>query len=287
MSVWCVVAFALVEHAATSCVALILPALRRPVSCIILMCALQVWRDLYSITCIIAAVESLQELHDRTGQGSQPDSSASSLQPSQESIALALHELDMAAMMGGPLFRPEVDQLISAAHTMHQLRTSHSRLLPSKRQRTSHVQAQQVDDDSRDDTIGQGQQAEAASAAGAHVKVSKFVQSQASSRSVHLHPQEKAVSEVVLPPDSLCDACKAIPEAHCPSLERYSKLCTRHACVTCRVSGCMRVSMYAPQICSLTLSAHVKAATSLMDNCQESCIAAAATVHLQSLLKRH
>jgi len=95
---------------------------------------LQVWRDLFSYACLVAALVHLQQLdpslHKASAlimsEGGTGTEAASSNNPKadspQKAVATAMHELDMAAIMGGPLFRAEIDSLICAVQSLHQQR---------------------------------------------------------------------------------------------------------------------------------------------------------------------
>ena len=95
---------------------------------------------MYSFACIVAAHVHLQLSSQGTpslpaAQGARA-TTKKRMSISQQAAASALLELDMAAIMGGPLFRPEVDQLIAVAQNLHQLLISQlADLPPAKRQR--------------------------------------------------------------------------------------------------------------------------------------------------------
>ena len=111
---------------------------------------MQVWRDLYSFACLVAALHHLQLQLVSPDKAPQLDATGASIHkergsystagsaPSEIAVAAALHELDMAAIMGGPLFRPDIDQLISVAQALYQQHIDASADTQSvKRQKTS------------------------------------------------------------------------------------------------------------------------------------------------------
>lgn len=116
---------------------------------------------------------------------------------SQQDVVLALHQLDMAAMMGGSLFRPEVDQLTSLAQLLHQDSITTGDVPPNKRQKVNNIQD-----------------------SGIHV--SMFVQPQHAEQQAHPGAEvlEPDVS-LLLPPGSLQSHSTAVPHEDMPSLERY------------------------------------------------------------------
>jgi lysine-specific demethylase 8 len=70
------------------------------------------WRDAYSLACLLAALEALREGKGEAAHEGAPPLAQLALGPVQR----ALRQLDLAALMGGPLLRPLVDALIEDLH---------------------------------------------------------------------------------------------------------------------------------------------------------------------------
>lgn len=94
-----------------------------------------VWRDAYTLACVLAAAAALLWPASDAGGGSSAASSAADVQQERQrhqaaaaggaggeaaALRAALRELDMAAIMGGPLFRPAVDHVIDALQSRWQ-----------------------------------------------------------------------------------------------------------------------------------------------------------------------
>ena len=67
------------------------------------------WRDAYSLACLLAAAAAMLWPPPAPPAAGQAEAGAAQA----EGLRAALRELDMAAIMGGPLFRPAIDRLIS------------------------------------------------------------------------------------------------------------------------------------------------------------------------------
>ena len=138
---------------------------------------------------------------------------------SQQAIAAALHELDMAAIMGGPLFRLEVNQLISLAQTWHEQLMDAAADQPSaKRPRTCDHGPQACG-------ISQTSQAHTL-AASTHrlssfspVRVTSFTAISTGIEGISAQIDSTSASHL-LPPGSLGSDSSRIPTHHLPSLER-------------------------------------------------------------------
>ena len=197
------------------------------------------WRDVYSFACLAAASHHLELLNkgrptqsavrEATGStGKRPNpSNADAASSGQQAIAAALHELDMAAIMGGPLFRHEVDQLIAVAQTLHQKHMDVNANSPSvKRQKAM----------SDDDTTKAASASElytykpdmlqlpdATGSLPRPACVTSFVLDDGELRgaaSASLQQQERASISQLLPPGSLQPQATQVPADHLPSLER-------------------------------------------------------------------
>lgn len=198
---------------------------------LILKCSLQVWRDLYSFACFIAACVHLQQLDPNWHKASAPNAREGHPVPEttppqepescspEEAIGAALHELDMAAIMGGPLFRPEVDQLISAVQSLHQQHLAAAPgqgMPPAKRQRRS-------DESACPDRSQSSANQQTADQAAPKVSVSKFVHD-AEHPDSGAGPQVQQTADAsvshLLPPGSLAADCHMVPTEPRPSLER-------------------------------------------------------------------
>ena len=156
----------------------------------------------------------------------------------QQAIAAALHELDLAAIMGGPLFRCEVDQLISVAQTLHQEHMdTNTNLLPFKRRRA-------VTDDGSFHAASNSEPCtylsdalhdpDASGSSPRHVSVTSFVQRDEGFKdAAAISPRqlESASAAHLLPPGSLQPHATQVPADHLPSLERCACLpCLPHPC---------------------------------------------------------
>lgn len=186
-----------------------------------------------------------------------PTSDAAS---SQQAIAAALHELDMAAIMGGPLFRREVDQLITVAQTLHQKHMDVNSNSPSvKRQK-----AMSDDDTTKAASTSEPhrykpdalQLPDATGSLPRPVCVTSFVQDDGEFKgaaSALLQQRERASASQLLPPGSLQPQATQVPADHLPSLERCPcSLCMQHLCTgllqglevfLCHIQGLILASM--------------------------------------------
>ena len=182
---------------------------------------------MYSFACIVAAFVHLQQLDSswsETDRQSTPGMStavkacdmASSSDNLQKAINAAMHELDLAAIMGGPLFRPEVDQLIAAVQILHQqFLDAEPDMPPVKRQRRN---------DEAECTNSQPQSSTQATHLPGMMVVSKFVPSaEHMSRDTETQVQQPtdATARHMLPPGSLQHGSQQAPAEQLPSLERY------------------------------------------------------------------
>lgn len=196
---------------------------------------LQVWRDLYSFTCTVAALSALQKPGSiavnaqKPSNCSQHSGNASSRTvggisaDTQEASTFALHELDMAAMMGGPLFRSEVDQLTSLTQELHQQTAFPSQMPSNKRQKVNHH---------LNNTGCPGNQGHANTDCpecpgdvprkGNMVHVTSFVQPQQARSQTQLGAEMLLDTEAtaLLPPGSLQGQSSVVPSEDIPSLER-------------------------------------------------------------------
>lgn len=200
---------------------------------------LQVWRDLFSFSCLVGALVHLQVLdpslrkasaHNASGHSSAigaVSGNKPSLDSPQQAVAAALHELDMAAIMGGPLFRPEVDCLISAAQSLHQQHLDKAAPQPPAK-RLRHADGADEQDGhesgckrqapSQTGHIGLGKPEQVPH----QVEVTRFVQDDGASSRVQpeVQPIPEASVMHLLPPGSLLPGCVPVPSEQLPSLER-------------------------------------------------------------------
>lgn len=203
------------------------------------------WRDLYSFACLAAASHHLElliqgrptQLAVRAATGSKrPDPSTSDTASSQQAVAAALRELDMAAIMGGPLFRHEVIQLITVAQTLHQKQMDANSNLPSvKRQRAMcDGDTTNAASNSEPHTYKPGalHGPDATGSLPRPVPVTSFVQGEGGFMGAAIaspQHQERASASQLLPPGSLQPQATQVPADHLPSLERCpSFLCLQH-----------------------------------------------------------
>ena len=141
---------------------------------------------------------------------------------SQQAVAAALHELDMAALMGGPLFRPEVDQLISLAQMLHQqLLDVVDDLQSAKRHRTCNhrPQASCVSQTSHPQAHASEASPDKVSSC-SPVRVTSFTASDTGFEGVSAQQTDSTSALHLLPPGSLGSDSTRIPTHHLPSLER-------------------------------------------------------------------
>ena len=142
----------------------------------------------------------------------------------QQSLAAALHELDMAAIMGGPLFRPEVDQLIEDVQQLHQQHEDRLDTPPAKRLKScsegQHCGASSAKQ-------AQACKQEVQGRRGAHDPVPSSIAASGSGLDVKhagmsLHQQQTHSMHELhqLPPGSLQPDSVSIGAEHMPSLER-------------------------------------------------------------------
>ncbi|KAL3161338.1 hypothetical protein ABBQ32_010236 [Trebouxia sp. C0010 RCD-2024] len=134
----------------------------------------------------------------------------------------------MAAIMGGPLFRRELDQLISAVQTLHEKHVdTSSRLLPAKRQRAvTEGDATNTASNSEPctDPVDVLHDPDGSDSSLRPVCVTSFVQNEGQCLdSVSVMPQqlESASASHLLPPGSLQPHATQVPADHLPSLERF------------------------------------------------------------------
>ena len=125
--------------------------------------------------------------------------------------------------MGGPLFRPEIDQLTTLAQMQHQKLTTPSWFPPNKRQKVRETQDTGCIADSQAQACVTSHRDQAGpSPAGSQVHVSKFVQPQQARQQAQ--PKAQMVMEpeasALLPSGSLQKQSTAIPVEDTPSLER-------------------------------------------------------------------
>lgn len=205
---------------------------------------LQVWRDLFSFACLVGALVHLQvldpSLHKASAHNASGHSSAtgavSGNKPSrdspQQAVAAALHELDMAAIMGGPLFRPEVDCLISAAQSLHQQHLDQAASQPpAKRLRHADGADEQEGCQSCCKRRAPSQTSDfeprKPEQLPQQVEVTRFVQDDGASSRVQPEVQQIPGASVMhlLPPRSLLPGCMPVPSEQLPSLERYALRC--------------------------------------------------------------
>lgn len=140
-----------------------------------------------------------------------------------EAIAFALHELDMAALMGGPLFRPEVEQLTQISQELHQQSSLPSQVLPNKRRKVNHHTS--------DHNSNPGSHAEAHTSSPQHASNALCTDSKGPVYAQQGSLQDQSCVQVqhllldadakqLLPPDSLQGHSSAVPTEDMPSLER-------------------------------------------------------------------
>ena len=197
---------------------------------------LQVWRDLFSYACLVAALVHLQQLdpslHEAQAlimsEGGIGTEAASSSKPKgdspQKAVATAMHELDMAAIMGGPLFRTEIDSLIYAVQSLHQQRldtfvahtpvkrrfdviSSSDRPDSCCKQRKAPVHRSQTKQQTSDKLPGK-------------VSVARFAHYVDSGNAARQQVQQLTEDPALLPPGSLLPHCTRVPSEQLPSMER-------------------------------------------------------------------
>ena len=197
---------------------------------------LQVWRDLFSYACLVAALLHLQQLdpslHQATAlvtpKGGIGTEAASSNKPKvdspQKAVAAAMHELDMAAIMGGPLFRAEIDSLICAVQSLHRqhLDTHVKHTLVKRRyddvsssyipdscckQRKAFVHRSQTKQLTSDNLPGK-------------VRVARFAHHGDSGNAAQQQVQQPTEAPALLPPGSLLPHFARVPSEQLPSMER-------------------------------------------------------------------
>lgn len=136
----------------------------------------------------------------------------------------------MAAIMGGPLFRCEVDQLLSVAQTLYQKHADPStHLLPTKKQRAvtdaDPTMAAWLNCEPRTYPGGVLHDPDASSLPLRPVCVTSFVPNKGEcldSASVVPQQLESSCAWHLLPPGSLQAHAPQVPADHLPSLERYA-----------------------------------------------------------------
>lgn len=202
------------------------------------------WRDLYSFACLVAARRHLDVLsqgrptqsvaREVTGStAKRPNPCNTDAAASQQAIAAALHELDMAAIMGGPLFRCEVDQLVTLAQTLHQTRVDMvANLPPAKRAKAvnggdaTSVASSSESHAHKPDAV---QGPDASGCLPRPVCVTSFVPDVGEFKGAPCaspQQQQSVCSSQLLPPGSLQPQATHVPADHLPSLER----CTLPPC---------------------------------------------------------
>ena len=132
----------------------------------------------------------------------------------------------MAAIMGGPLFRREVDQLITVAQTLHQKHLDVNTDLPSvKRQKA--MSAGDTTKAYKPDVLQLPY-----GPLPRPVSVTSYVQDDGGCKgaaSASPQQQERAFASQLLPPGSLQPQATQVPADHLPSLERCRYfLCLQH-----------------------------------------------------------
>lgn len=196
-----------------------------------------VWRDLFSYACLVAALLHLQQLdpslHQATAlvtpKGGIGIEAASSNKPKvdspQKAVAAAMHELDMAAIMGGPLFRAEIDSLICAVQSLHRhhLDTHVKHTLVKRRyddvsssytpdscckQRKAFVHRSQTKQLTSDNLPGK-------------VRVARFAHHGDSGNAAQQQVQQPTEAPALLPPGSLLPHSARVPSEQLPSMERF------------------------------------------------------------------
>lgn len=197
---------------------------------------LQVWRDLFSYACLVAALVHLQQLDPSLHEASALSMSEggtealSSNKPKadspQKAVATAMHELDMAAIMGGPLFRTEIDKLICAVQSLHRqhLDTSVAHT-PVKRQR----RFDDISSSDRPDSCCKQRKAsmhrsqtkqQTSDKSPGKVRVARFAHHGDGGNAAQQQVQQLTEAPALLPPGSLLPHCARVPSEQLPSMER-------------------------------------------------------------------
>ena len=210
---------------------------------------------MYSFASLVAALFQLQQLdqdcHDTVTHSTDarsPAKRAACHQPATPTkplvaIGAALHELDMAAIMGGSMFRPEVDGLISAVQSLHQQYLDTE--LPSlKRQRhcsgrhsNEHVQPHTSQ---RQPCLQAGPKGQTTEYSAGRGQVTTFMQADGLPTNAAAVPQghhsTSAIAGSLLPPGSLLPQSTRVPSEHLPSLERYESHTVLRGCTAAHAS---------------------------------------------------
>ena len=194
---------------------------------------LQVWRDLYSFACLSAAMTHLRQiqavdttlLNDKSAfdcaAGDSAAGSEASAHPShlpQAALASAMHELDMAAIMGGNLFRPEVDRLIAVVQGLYQqcMHSAADTVTAKRKKRCKHDDVPQISKHS-----AQGSSAhESSSLPSKQINMSEFSNLKADGTPELRIQQSTVKSACQLPPRSFQVNCSRVTSEELPSLER-------------------------------------------------------------------
>ena len=200
------------------------------------MHVLQVWRDLFSYACLVAALVHLQQLDPSLQEasalimsdGGTGTEAASSNKPKadspQKAVGTAMHELDMAAIMGGPLFRAEIDSLICAVQSLHRQHldtfvthtpvkrcfddiSSSDRPDSCCKQRKASVHRSQTRQQTSVNLPGK-------------VSVARFAHHGDSGNAAQQQVQQVTEAPALLPPGSLLPHCARVPSEQLPSMER-------------------------------------------------------------------
>lgn len=196
-----------------------------------------VWRDLFSYACLVAALMHLQQLDPSSheacalimSEGGSGTEAASCNKPIADSlhkaVATAMHELDMAAIMGGPLFTAEIDSLIRAVQSLHQQSldpfvahtpvkrrfddiSSSDRPDSCCKQRKASVHRSQTEQQTTDNLPGK-------------VRVARFAHHGDNGDAAQQQVQQLAEASALLPPGSLLPHCARVPSEQLPSMERF------------------------------------------------------------------
>ncbi len=197
---------------------------------------LQVWRDLFSYACLVAALVHLQQLdpslHEASAfimsEGGTGTEAAASNKPKgdspQKAVATAMHELDMAAIMGGPLFRAEIDSLICAVQSLHQQRLDTFVARTPAKRRFDDISSS----DRPDSCCKQRKASEHKSLTEQQtsdnlpdkVSVARFAHHGDSGNAAQQQVQQVTEAPALLPPGSLLPHCARVPSEQLPSMER-------------------------------------------------------------------
>ncbi|DBA79824.1 TPA: hypothetical protein ACH3X1_008484 [Trebouxia sp. C0004] len=198
---------------------------------------MQVWRDLFSYACLMAALVHLQQLdpslHDVNalivsdgGTGTEAASSQKHKADSlQEAVATAMHELDMAAIMGGPLFRAEIDRLICAVQSLHRQHLDTFVTHTPVKRRFDDISSSDVPDScckQRKASVHRSQTMQQTSDnLPGKVRVARISHHGDSGDAAQRQVQQLTGAPALLPPGSLLPHCARVPSEQLPSMERF------------------------------------------------------------------